>query len=95
VSESVTVGLSYNTNAYKKVYTEYSYDLDKRYRKYWLFGVKLNKKCWDYDINFKQSRIPILEEDGISYRKDNIVTINVELKPIGGLNQTFVFKGNK
>jgi LPS-assembly protein len=95
VSESITIGVSYNTNVYKKIYTEYSYDLDMRYGKYWLFGVKLNKKCWDYDINFKQSRIPILEEDGISYRKDNIVTINVELKPIGGLNQTFVFKGNK
>ena len=34
-------------------------------------------------------------EDGITYRKDNIITINVELKPIGGLNQTFIFKGNK
>ncbi|ACM92454.1 putative periplasmic protein [Nautilia profundicola AmH] len=95
ISEAVTVGITYNINTYKKVYTEYSYDLNNRYRKYWLLGMKLNKKCWRYDLSFKQSRIPILEEDGISYRKDNIVTINVELKPIGGLNQTFVFKGNK
>lgn len=95
ISKSITLGASYNTSKYKKVYTEYSYDLNNKYRKYWLLGVKLNKKCWDYDLSFKQSRIPILEENGISYRQDNIITINVELKPIGGLNQTFVFKGNK
>ncbi len=95
ISESVTVGLGYKTNPYKKIYTEYSYDLDNEYSKYWLLGAKLNKKCWNYDISFKQSRIPILEENGISYRKDNIIMINVELKPIGGLNQTFIFKGNE
>ncbi|WP_459977336.1 LPS-assembly protein LptD [Nautilia lithotrophica] len=95
VSESVTFGAGYDVNLYKKLYTEYSYDLENKYIKYWLLGVKLDKKCWKYDLSFKQSRIPILEENGISYRKDNIVTINVELKPIGGLNQTFVFKGNK
>jgi len=94
-SQTVTLGASYITDKYKKIYSEYSYDLNQKYSKYWLLGVKLNKKCWKYDFSFKQSRIPILEEEGISYKKDNIITINVELKPIGGLNQTFVFKGNK
>jgi LPS-assembly protein len=94
-TQSITLGASYNINKYKKIYSEYSYDINQKYNKYWLFGVKLNKKCWDYDFSFKQTRIPILEEEGISYKKDNIISINVELKPIGGLNQTFIFKGNK
>jgi LPS-assembly protein len=95
ISRSVTLGGSYNINSYKKFYTEYSYDLSNKYTKYWLLGVNMNKKCWNYDLSFKRSRIPVLEDNGISYRQDNIITVNVELKPIGGLNQTFVFKGNK
>ncbi len=95
VSESVTVGGTYNINEYKKGYVEYNYDIMNNYGKYWLFGLKLSKKCWKYDLSFKQSRIPILEENGISYKKDNIITVNVELIPIGGLSQTFVFKGTK
>jgi LPS-assembly protein len=95
VSRSYTVGMIYNVNNYKKVYSEYNFDLNNHYTKYWLMGVKLDKKCWRYDFSFKQSRIPILEESGISYKKDNMVTLNIILKPIGGLNQTFVFKGQE
>ncbi len=95
ISRAVTLGAGYKINVYKKLYTEYSYDTDKKYIKYWLLGVKLDKKCWNYNLSFKQSRIPILEENGISYKKDNIITVNITLNPIGGVNQTFVFKGNK
>jgi len=95
VSKSVTLGAGYKINPYKKIYTEYSFDLNKKYIKYWLMGIKLNKKCWNYNLSFKQSRIPVLEDNGISFKKDNIITVNFELIPIGGLNQTFVFKGNK
>jgi LPS-assembly protein len=95
VSEALTLGASYNTNVYKKIYTEYSYDLVNNYTKYWLLGMKQNKKCWDYDISFKRSRIPVLEEEGVSFREDNVISISVELKPIGGINQTFIFKGNR
>ena len=95
VSQSYTVGLTYDVNKYKKVYAEYNFDLDNHYPKYWLTGVKFDNKCWHYNFSFKQSRIPVMEESGISFRKDNMVTLNVILKPIGGLNQTFVFKGKK
>jgi len=94
-SKSVTVGSAYSINKYKKLYGEYSFDLIDKYTKYWLVGIKKSKKCWHYDLNFKQSRIPVLEENGITYKKDNILNISFELVPIGGLNQTFVFKGNK
>jgi len=95
VSKSVILGASYNLNDYKKLYTEYNYDLNNKYTKYWLVGVNLNKKCWKYDISFKHARVPVLEEDGISYRSDMIVSLSVSFNPIGGLNQTFVFKGKK
>ena len=95
VSESIISGLKYNINDYKKIYTEYGYDIRNDFTKYWLLGVNLNKKCFKYDFSFKQSHIPVLEENGISYRKDNLITINVEFVPIGGINQAFVFKGNK
>jgi len=95
ISKALTVGGSYNINIYKKIYTKYNYDLKNKYWKYWLLGVKLNKKCWKYDFSIKQARIPVLENSGISYRKDNIISLNVNFNPFGGINQTFVFKGKK
>jgi len=94
-SKSVTVGGAYSLDEYKKIYSEYSFDLIDNYTKYWLLGIKKTKKCWHYNLSFKQSRIPVLQEQGIAYKTDNILNISFELVPIGGLNQTFVFKGNK
>ena len=58
-------------------------------------GFRFNNKCFYYNFSFKQSRIPILKESGASYKKDNIISLNIELKPIGGVNQVFIFKGDK
>ena len=93
--KSVVLGSGYKPNIYKKYYFEYSFDLINKYVKYWLVGVKMQKKCYKYNFSFKQNRIPVLENSGINYRKDNIVSLSLQFYPIGGINQSFVFKGKE
>jgi len=93
--KSVVLGSGYKPNIYKKYYFEYSFDLINKYIKYWLIGVKMQKKCYKYNFSFKQNRIPVLENSGINYRKDNIVSLSLQFYPIGGINQSFVFKGKE
>jgi len=89
--KTVTLRGEKSLNKYKRLYVEYSYDILNNYNKYILFGTKLNKKCWKYDISFKRNRIPMLKESGISFRDDYIFSINVDFNPIGGLRQSILF----
>jgi LPS-assembly protein len=95
VSKALTLGGGYKSNIYKRYFVEYSYDLNNKYIKYWLIGVNLDKKCYKYTLSFKQNRIPVLENSGSSFKKDNIINLSVEFYPIGGINQSFIFKGKK
>ena len=90
--KTVDTRIEKNINQYKKLYFEYNYDIINRYPKFWLFGVKLNKKCWQYDVSFKKSIIPVLKDNGISYQNNFILNLSINLYPIGGLKQTLLFK---
>jgi len=92
ISKSIDIKLSKNLNDYKNFYFEYNYDLINRYTKFMVGGVKLNKKCWQYDLSIKKSINPILKENGISYVKNYLFNINVDFYPIGGLKQSILFK---
>ena len=93
--KSIILGGGYKPNIYKRYYFEYSFDLINKYIKYWLLGVKMQKKCYKYSFSFKQNRIPVLENSGINYKKDNIISLSLQFYPIGGVNQSFVFKGKE
>ena len=93
--KSIVLGSGYKPNLYKRYYFEYSFDLRNKYIKYWLIGVKMQKRCYKYNISFKQNRIPVLENSGINYRKDNLITLSLQFYPIGGINQSFIFKGKE
>ena len=77
---------------YKNIYFEYNYDMINHYPKFWLFGVNLNKKCWQYDINLKKTITPILKDSGISYKNNYILNLSINFYPIGGLKQAILFK---
>jgi len=87
--------ISRNITLYKTLYFEYNYDMVKKYVKYWLIGAKLHKKCWQYDISFKKSIFPVLENSGITYKTNNIIYFYVNFYPIGGVKQTFIYKGEQ
>ena len=91
-TKSIDIKFDKGLNRYKKLYFEYNYDIINHYPKFWLFGVKLNKKCWQYDISFKKLLTPVLQENGISYNVDYIVSFNVNFYPLGGLKQSIIFR---
>jgi LPS-assembly protein len=86
--KTYTLRIERNLNQYKKIYFEYNYDMIKKYVKYFLFGIKLNKKCWQYDISLQKSRIPVLKDSGISYMNNYLFKLDVNFYPIGGVNQS-------
>jgi len=92
ISKSIDLRLEKGLNYYKKLYFEYNYDMINKYAKFMLFGVKLDKKCWRYDINIKKTLTPVLKDTGISYNTDYIFTLNVNFYPIGGVKQSILFK---
>ena len=92
VSKSIDVRLEKGLNPYKKLYFEYNYDMIQKYAKFIIFGIKLNKKCWQYNINFRKNINPVLKDSGISYNTNYIFTLNVNFYPIGGVKQSILFK---
>ena len=87
-SSSYTLRLSKRISAYKKYYFEYNYDLENSYYKYFLVGVSLKKRCWQYNFEVKEMRTPVLKENGISYFKNYLVKFNINFYPIGGIKQS-------
>jgi len=77
---------------YKNVYFEYNYDMINHYPKFWIFGVNLNKKCWQYDISLKKTITPVLKNNGISYKNNFILNLSINFYPIGGVKQTLLLK---
>ncbi len=94
VTKTVDVKYTRNINSYRSVYFEYNYDIFNKYTKFWLIGAKLNKKCWQYDVSFKKNIFPVLKSAGISYESDDIIYFSINFYPLGGIKQTFLFKGN-
>ncbi|WP_457564507.1 LPS-assembly protein LptD [Caminibacter sp.] len=90
--QTYTLRIEKNFTPFKTGYFEYNYDMENKYVKYFLFGVKLNKKCWQYDISFEKSRIPVLKDTGISYNNNYMLSLNVNFYPIGGVKQTIQLK---
>ena len=90
--KTLDIKLSRDLNKYKKIFFEYNYDLINRYPKFWLFGINLNKKCWQYNFSFKKSLTPVLKENGISYNVDYVLSFFVNFYPIGGLKQSILIK---
>jgi len=93
--KTIDFEISRKITPYKEVYFEYNYDLISNYPKYWMIGAKLNKKCWQYEVSFKKNIFPVLENNGISYKSDNIIYFYINFYPIGGIKQTFVSKGDR
>jgi len=94
-TKTIDFKASRDINNYKTVYFEYNYDILQKYVKSWMVGLKLNKKCWQYDFSFKKNIFPVLEQNGISYKSDNIIYFYINFYPLGGIRQTFISKGDR
>jgi LPS-assembly protein len=90
--QTYTLRVEKNVNQNKKYYFEYNYDIENRYVQYFLLGVQLNKRCWQYNLSIQKNRIPVLTDSGISYNNNYILSLNINFYPIGGLKQTIQIK---
>ncbi|RUM55914.1 MAG: hypothetical protein DSY40_03050, partial [Nautilia sp.] len=73
----------------------FNYDLKLKMQKFWLLGISMRKRCWNYSISFKRETIPLLTENGISAIIRKTIYFEVELVPLGGLKQQYQLKTKK
>ena len=83
--------LIFDTNKqFSKNYLSFAslkYDFEDSFLKSWEVGLKMNKKCWDYKISYKEELNPISTVDGSSSIKNKIIYFQINLIPLGGVRQ--------
>jgi len=92
---------SYALNGYwkydgiHKLFASYNYDLVLDITKYYLIGLSMKKKCWNYSISYKKETLPLLTNDGISSIIQKTIYFQIELVPLGGVDQQYQFNSKK
>ena len=92
---------TYNVNGYwkfdniHKFFAQYSYDLVLNMQKYYIIGLSMKKKCWNYSVSYKKEILPLLTADGISNITQKTIYFEIELVPLGGIKQQYQFKTKK
>ena len=64
-------------------------------QKYYIIGVSMSKKCWNYSISYKKETLPLLTNDGISSIIQKTIYFQIELVPLGGIKQQYQFRPQK
>ena len=65
------------------------YDIKNSYTQNWEFGITMKKKCWDYQISYKEHTTPILTSSGSNSYKRRGIYLTVNFRPIGGIRYKF------
>ena len=98
---NISKSKSYALNGYwkydglHKLFASYNYDLVLDMTKYYLIGVSMKKKCWNYSISYKKETLPLLTNDGISSIIQKTIYFQIELVPLGGVEQQYKFNNKK
>jgi len=90
--ESLTLNSFYKFDEIHKIFGTYNYDLKLEMQKYWLLGISMKKKCWNYSISLKRETTPLLTNSGVSGIIRKTIYFQVELSPLGGIKQQYQFK---
>ena len=94
-SESYDIKTGWKFDGIHRLFGEYNYDLVLKMRKFYVLGISMRKKCWNYSFSFKQEITPILTESGISHIEQKTIYFEIELIPLGGIKQQYQFKTKK
>jgi len=78
-----------------KLFAEYNYDMILDVTKYYIVGISMKKKCWNYTLSYKKERLPLLTNDGISSIIQKTIYFQIELVPLGGIEQQYQFNSKK
>ncbi|NPA55341.1 MAG: LPS-assembly protein LptD [Epsilonproteobacteria bacterium] len=92
ISETYTLKGYWKFDGVHKLFGEYSYDVLLNSPKYQIFGISLKKRCWNYNISYKKEILPLLTSDGLASITQRSIYFEIELVPIGGIQQQYQFK---
>lgn len=89
--ESFRINTSYDiSNDYKISYYE-NYNIQEKLRNKQGIGVDIYDRCWALGLKYEKEVIPSTSSNSEGIRQ-NILYINLELKPLGGIKQKYKFK---
>ncbi len=71
-------------------YSGLDYDLDHHFTKEWRIGLDMHKKCWSYQLRYKESVTPSLTSGGTESITKRGIYLMVRFAHIGGVNYKYV-----
>ena len=66
------------------------YDLDNRFTKEWRLGLEMAKKCWSYELRYRESITPSLTSGGTESIRTRGIYLLVRFAHIGGVRYKYV-----
>jgi len=99
--ENVDKSKTYDINGYwkfdkiHKMFAEYNYDAISNQTNYYIVGISMKKRCWNYKLSYKKEILPLLTNDGVSSIIQNEIYFEIELVPLGGFEQQYQFESKK
>lgn len=87
ITNYLTFSASTNYVKNYNFFTSLNYDIEDNYWKSWQIGYKMRKKCWDYQIVYKEDIIPDSSTNGSTNKRGIYLMFN--LYPIGGIQYDF------
>ena len=72
------------------VHAGIDYDLDNRFTKEWRIGLDMHKKCWSYELRYKESVTPSLTSGGTESVTKRGIYLLFNFAHIGGVSYKYV-----
>ncbi|NPA73353.1 MAG: hypothetical protein GXO12_01440, partial [Epsilonproteobacteria bacterium] len=89
--DSNIASLKFLTNYFAKYnyFASIDYDIKNSYTQNWEIGVKMKKKCWNYQIQYKEHITPILTSAGANSVTRRGIYLMINFTPIGGIKYKY------
>ncbi len=91
VGDSNLVTFQASTNYFSKYnfFGNIDYDIRGKYIQNWEMGINMRKKCWNYQISYKEDITPILTSSGSNSVRRQGIYFSINFTPLGGINYKF------
>ncbi len=81
---------SRNLSKKYKLFVTIDYDLKDGESRNWSIGWGMRKKCWSYEIRYKEEILPTLTREGSRSYENNTIYFRLEFYPLGGISKSFI-----
>ncbi|BCD62660.1 LPS-assembly protein [Nitratiruptor sp. YY08-26] len=81
---------SRNLSKKYKLFATIDYDLKDGASRNWSIGWGMQKKCWSYEISYKEEVLPTLTREGSRSYENNTIYFRLEFYPLGGFSKSII-----